>query len=273
MATVSITVAPAIPVASSQSVTVPYNTGTTISLNATGSGTLVYSIVSSPTHGTLSGTVPNLTYTPTSGYSGLDSFTFKANNGADSNVATVSISVLRATPVAASQSATISYDTPIEITLSATGSGAISYAVLTNPSHGVLGGTLPTLTYTPTSGYSGADSFTFKANNGTDSGTATVSITVLSAAPVASGQSITDAYNTAAAITLSATGSGTLVYAVASNPAHGTLTGIAPNLTYTPTSGYVGTDSFTFKANNGTDSNAATVSITVLAAAPVASGR
>ena len=273
VASVSITVAPATPLASSQSVTVPYNTGTTISLNATGSGTLVYSIVSSPTHGTLSGTVPNLTYTPTSGYSGSDSVTFKANNGTDSNIATVSITVLPAPPVATNQSATVSYNTAMQITLSATGSGVITYAVITNPSHGVLGGTLPALTYTPTSGYVGTDSFTFKANNGTDSNTATVNITVLPAAPVASAQSVTVAFNTATPVTLSATGSGTLIYAVATSPAHGTLSGVAPNLSYTPTSGYVGTDSFTFKANNGTDSNAATVYITVLPAAPVATGQ
>ena len=83
------------------------------------------------------------------------------------------------------------------------------------------------------------------------------------AAPVAANQSVTVSYNTATAITLSATGSGTLTYAVGTNPAHGTLTGTAPNLTYTPVTGYSGTDSFTFTANNGATSNVATVSITV----------
>ncbi len=42
------------------------------------------------------------------------------------------------------------------------------------------------------------------------------------------------------------------------------MTGTAPNLTYNPDTNYVGPDSFTFKANDGTiDSNIATVSITV----------
>jgi len=58
-----------------------------------------------------------------------------------------------------------------------------------------------------------------------------------------------------------------LTYTVVTNPAHGTLTATAPNLTYTPTTGYTGADSFTFKANDGkVDSNTATVSITVEAA-------
>jgi polygalacturonase len=273
VATVSITVSNAAPVATSQSVTVAYNTATPITLGATGSGTITYSVITNPAHGTLGGTLPNLIYTPTSGYAGADSFTFKANNGTDSNIATVSITVSNAAPVANNQSVTAAYNTAASITLTATGSGTLTYTVVSNPAHGTLSGTAPNLTYTPTSGYSGADSFTFKANNGTDSNVATVSITVSNAAPVANNQSVTAAYNTAASITLTATGNGTLTYSVVSNPAHGTLSGTAPNLTYTPTSGYSGADSFTFKANNGTDSNVGTVSITVTNAAPVANNQ
>lgn len=86
-------IAAAAPVANNQSVTVPYNTATPVTLTATGSGTLTYTVVASPAHGTLSGTAPSLTYTPNASYTGADSFTFKANNGIDGNVATVSITV------------------------------------------------------------------------------------------------------------------------------------------------------------------------------------
>jgi hypothetical protein len=57
---------------------------------------LTYSVVSGsgPTNGTLSGTPPDLTYTPYADYYGLDSFKFIANDGqADSNEATVTITV------------------------------------------------------------------------------------------------------------------------------------------------------------------------------------
>ena len=67
-----------------------------------------------------------------------------------------------------------------------------------------------------------------------------------------------------------------LTYAIVTGPAHGTLTGTAPNLTYTPAANYNGPDSFTFKANDGSaDSNVATVSITVTPVndAPVAFGQ
>ncbi len=55
---------------------------------------LTYSIVDNPSHGNLSGAAPSVTYTPETGYTGGDSFTFKANDSkADSNVATVFITV------------------------------------------------------------------------------------------------------------------------------------------------------------------------------------
>ena len=52
-------------------------------------------------------------------------------------------------------------------------------------------------TYTPTTGYSGADSFTYKANDGTtDSNVATVSLTIVNHAPVATDASYSTNKNT-----------------------------------------------------------------------------
>ena len=57
---------------------------------------LAYSILSIPSHGSLSGTPPRLTYQSEASYFGSDSFTFKVNDGkADSSVATVTITVKR----------------------------------------------------------------------------------------------------------------------------------------------------------------------------------
>src|SRR5207245_5335049 len=63
---------------------------------------LIFVVVSGPAHGTLSGSTPNLTYTPATGFSGADSFTFKANDGkADSPPGSVSLKVLPPAPPAA----------------------------------------------------------------------------------------------------------------------------------------------------------------------------
>ena len=84
------------PVANGQSITTPQNVAKSITL--TGSDVdgdaLTYAIVSSPSHGSLSGTPPNVTYTPATDYTGGDSFTFKVNDGrVDSAPAIVSVTV------------------------------------------------------------------------------------------------------------------------------------------------------------------------------------
>jgi len=90
----------------------------------------------------------------------------------------------------------------------------------------------------------------------------------------ADSQSVTTNQNTSVPITL--TGSvgngGAISYVVTSNPSHGTLSGVAPNLIYTPATNYFGPDSFTFKTVYGSAFSAeATVSLTINAgAAPIA---
>ena len=179
-------------------------------------------------------------------------------------------------PTADAQSVSTNEDTAKAITL--TGSDpngdALTYSIVDQPAKGSLSGTAPNVTYTPSANYNGSDSFTFMANDGKlDSATATVSITVTAVndAPVADSQSVTTEQNTAKNITL--TGSDvdgdTLTYHIMDQPAKGSLSGTAPNVTYTPNANYNGSDSFTFMANDGkVDSNAATVSITVNAPKP-----
>ena len=85
-------------------------------------------------------------------------------------------------------------------------------------------------------------------------------------APVAENQSRKTAEDTALELTLSAQDpdEDTLSYTILQDPTQGNLSGSAPNLTYTPNANYQGTDTFTYKVNDGTvDSNTATVTISV----------
>jgi hypothetical protein len=108
-ATVSITVTPVndAPVANNQSVTTAEDVAKAISLTASDveNNALTYIIVTGPTYGTLSGTGANRTYTPAANYNGPDSFTFRANDADESNVATVSFNVtaVNDAPVATAQ--------------------------------------------------------------------------------------------------------------------------------------------------------------------------
>jgi hypothetical protein len=84
------------PVVNGQNITVLKNAPKAITLTATDANgdPLTYEVLSDPAQGDLSGTAPNLTYTPDANYEGPDSFTFLANDGQiDSNVATVAITV------------------------------------------------------------------------------------------------------------------------------------------------------------------------------------
>lgn len=90
-------------------------------------------------------------------------------------------------------------------------------------------------------------------------------------APVAQNGAASTAQNTPVAIGLVASDpdGNSLIYRVASQPIHGTLAGTPPSLTYTPGSGYVGGDSFTFLASDSQlDSNIATVTITITSSPP-----
>ncbi len=83
------------------------------------------------------------------------------------------------------------------------------------------------------------------------------------APPVATAQTVVTPFGTAVAITLAATNAPT-GYTITTAPPHGTITGVAPTLTYTPTTGYRGADSIGFTATNaGGTSSPATIAITV----------
>jgi hypothetical protein len=118
------------------------------------------------------------------------------------------------------------------------------------------------------------DSFTYQASDGalTSSNVAVaITINAMNDPPDAANQSIATTAGTPLPITLDATDIDLdpLLYTLGAPPAHGSLSGTAPNIIYTPAANYTGDDSFTFMVNDGqTDSDLATVSITVNAPAP-----
>ena len=96
--------------------------------------------------------------------------------------------VLNNLPVADPQLVMLPEDSTQAITL--TGSDpkglALTFTVLTQPIHGTLTGTPPNLVYQPVTNYFGADSFTFRVNNGlTNSAPAQVALAVTQVPDVA----------------------------------------------------------------------------------------
>ena len=126
--------------------------------------------------------------------------------------------------------------------------------------------------YTPNPDFNGSDSFIFKVSDGnTENVEAIVSITVnpVNDAPAAISQEVKTDEDKEVNIILAGTDvdqgeQNGLNYEVVTPPTKGALSGEAQNWVYTPNSDFNGSDSFTFKVNDGKDSSAeATITLTV----------
>ena len=196
---------------------------------------------------------------------------------------TISYTPPNTAPVANEDSATTDEDTPTDIAVLSndtdTDGDTLSAALVSSPAHGSVSlNPNGSFTYTPNDNYNGGDSFTYKASDGKggeDTATVNIAVNAINDAPVADNQNVSTNEDTNESITLTATDAENdpLTFSVVDTPTHGTLSGTGANLTYHPAANYNGSDSFTYKANDGSaDSNVATVSITVNAVndAPVA---
>ena len=276
-ATVSITVTPVndAPVAQARNLTLDEDTLALLTLQATdGDGdSLTFSILTGPSHGTLTGSAPNFTYTPAANYYGADAVTFRATDpsGATSDATvTITVAPVNDAPVAVAQSVTTAEDTapPILLGASDVDGDALTTSIAVTPLKGTLSGAGPSRTYTPLPNFRGTDTFTFSVSDGTASSSAVVTITVTPSndAPIAAAQSVVTVEDTPVGLTLwgSDLDGDPVTFTIVSGPSHGALSGTAPNLIYTPAANYSGADSFTFKVNDGTiDSPVAPVTITV----------
>ena len=84
--------------------------------------------------------------------------------------------------------------------------------------------------------------------------------------PIAEACSVATKENTPKSITIAGSDENgdQLTYSVIAGPAHGQLSGTAPDLTYNPETNFHGSDSFSFKVNDGeADSDVPAVSIEV----------
>ena len=246
---------------------------------------LNYSLITNGTKGTavITNTITGVyTYTPNANAFGTDSFTFKANDGlANSNIATISVNIaaLNDAPVANNGSLNTSEDSAANGTLSANDvdGNALSYSIVTNGGKGTVAITnaaTGTYTYTPNLNATGSDSFTFKVFDGlvnSNTATITVNIAALNDAPVANNGNLNTSEDSAANGTLSANDvdGNALSYSIVTNGGKGTvaITNAATGTyTYTPNLNATGSDSFTFKANDGlVNSNTATITVNIAA--------
>lgn len=235
-------------------------------------------VTTPPSHGALSGVGPDWTYTPLANYHGSDAFTFVASDGQSASPpVTVDIEVapVADAPSAADAAVATDEDAAMHVELGGVDADgdAVSFSIVSGPSHGQLSGHAPQLVYTPDANYSGSDSFSFVASDGElTSAPATIQIDVapVNDAPVAGGAEVSVDEDGSTPVLLAGVDvdGDAVTWTVVSGPEHGTVTGTAPALVYWPTANYFGRDSIVFVVNDGqTDSSPAEIDIVV---APVA---
>ena len=272
-----------------QTLTVPAGTGVLANdVDPTPGATVTANVGQTTAHGTLT-LNPNgsFVYAPGSEFTGTDSFTYTATDGTlTSTAATVTITVSPPTVVAAADAYSATAGSTLFVPIATgvlandvdqTGGQSLTASVFSTTTHGTL--TLNsngTLSYTPAFGFTGTDSFSYQATNGTLTSTTVIDTITVSApahvittAPdtltVIAGQTLnTTAANGVLANDVDSTGAAMTATLVA-NTTHGTLTLNANgSVAYTPNSNFTGTDSFTYKASDGSlTSGTTTVTINV----------
>ena len=265
--------------------TVTTNYGAAVTINALSNDTdpendtLTVTGNTQASNGTVTRSGNTFTYTPRSGFSGADSFSYTISDG-KGNAATglVNVTVGAApnrAPTAVTDTVTTNYGAAITInalsndtdpendTLTVTGNTQVSNGTVTRSGN--------TFTYTPRSGFSGADSFSYTISDGKgNSATGTVNITVGAApvdnkAPIAVNDTISTTMGVPVLVNLLANDSDPngdkIALKTLSNPKNGKLYRMNDSyIFYFPNAGFVGKDSFTYTI---TDSKGATSTASV----------
>ncbi len=255
---------------------------------------LAFRVTDDPGHGALTGVMPTLTYTPAQDFHGADSFLFAANDTMDESVpARVEITVSEVNDPPSTQPDSITAGVGDTASVAATRllrndkpgpfdertqSLRVTAVAATPDTHGAVSLDDGAVTYVPDAGFTGTARMLYTVcDDGTTGGLPDARCAdgqlsvVANLAPSATPRSVATQRNTPVTITFAGTDpeNDVLSFAVASDPAHGTLSGSGDTRTYTPETGFTGSDSFTFTAADASSTSApATVSIEVAATRP-----
>ncbi len=235
-----------------------------------------------PTNGSvvLWGSATQLQYTSNLGFSGTDSFQYSITDQSGATTATGTINVLvtryNNPPVAYGTWITLLEDWFFSWFLSGSDldGDPLTFSLLSWPTFGTASvSPSGSFTYTPNPNFNWTlDGFGFRVSDnqwGTTWGYISIDVTSVPDAPVAVADSFTLPQDTMTSLPVmgndSDVDSSTLTLTWYTQPTHGTLVVNGTSFDYTPNSGYVGSDSFTYRLEDDTSllSSPVTVTLTV----------
>jgi hypothetical protein len=246
------------PVAKDDSLTTPFDTpvSNTVVTNDNYPTESTFDKVLSPKNGTATvNTDGTFTYTPTMGFSGIDTFTYQVCLPSPNNtVCDTARVVIKVGPVAQDDTNTTPFNEPVSNTVVTNDSYPMgsTFGKVADPKKGtVTVNSDGTYTYTPNTGFTGIDTFTYQvclpSPNSSVCDTARVIITV---GPDAQNDAFSTPHNTAVNKTVVTndtypTGS---TFGKVTDPKKGTVTvNTDGTFTYTPNPGFTGIDTFTYR--------------------------
>jgi hypothetical protein len=248
---------------------------------------LLVSLVSEPSSGTLNlAANGSFSYVPNANFNGTDNFVYRiddGNSGADSATAILTVNLVNDLPIAVQDNFSVAEDDTLVVPLpgvlvndSDSDGGQLSVSLAIEPTNGSVElNPDGSFTFVPQADFHGADGFTYRlADNqgGEVSTNVTLTVNPINDAPVA----VDDLYDVVVDGVLSVAAPGVLANdsdaegdelsaIVMSAPSNGTLV-LDQNgyFVYEPTSGFVGTDSFTYGVTDSSGSaSIGTVQLTV----------
>lgn len=259
---------------------------------------LTVTAVTQPAHGSafISNNGSGVTYAPNADFSGIDSFSYTVgdgNGGFTTATVTVQVTNLNDPPTAAGDSFNGSEDSStVTISVLANDSSSpdpgeqLTVSEVTQPANGTvsISATGAAVLYKPAPNFNGSDSFTYTmsdGNGGTASATVTLNIFAVNDPPDAVIDSLSVAEDSSSNVLnvlandTSPDEGETLSITSVTHPVHGTTTISAggTRITYVPTANYFGSDSFTYRVNDGhglTDSTTVNITVTPVNDSPTA---
>ncbi|MBN1210074.1 MAG: tandem-95 repeat protein, partial [Myxococcaceae bacterium] len=255
--------------------------------------TLTITSVTQPAGGTVTFTANSVFFTPTANFNGITTFTYTVsdgNGGDDTATVTVTVDAVNDAPTANDDTLTVVEDSPataVDVLTndsSAPDTGeTISVSAVTQPANGTVTLSGGVVRFTPAANFNGPTTFTYTisdGNGGSATATVTVTVTPVNDPPTANDDAFAVAEDSGATVldvllndTSTQDVGEILSITAVTQPANGTVTFTASNVSFTPAADFNGPTTFTYTisdGNGGEDTATVTVTVTPVNEPPVA---